>query len=50
MYDVLRLSQLLEMQYTKVSQETELQFNELIIDVKMPGYTDEFITKKEAST
>ena len=42
-YDNICLSHLLDLQYTKVSQHSVLQFNELIIDIQIEGFEKDFI-------
>ena len=44
MYDKVKLSELLDMQYTKVSKLTVLKFRELSIDVKVCGFDESQVT------
>ena len=46
MYDTVRLSQVLDMQYTKVSRKTVLKFNELSLDVKVQGFDPANVTEQ----
>ena len=43
MYDVVALSKILDLQYTRASKKSFIKINELVIDVKMPGYDQELV-------
>ena len=44
MYDKVKLSELLDMQYTKVSKLTVLKFRELSLDVIVAGFDQTQVT------
>ena len=50
MYDVVALSKILDLQYTRASKKSFIKINELVIDVKMPGYDQELVAVTEMKT